>query len=68
MSESVLNDKRILAVDDEPDVLEVLKEEIMSAAPKCLFETATTYRNGHPTSGVVDLRSRHPRYHGRPGI
>ena len=34
MSESVLNDKRILAVDDEPDVLEVLKEEIAAAAPE----------------------------------
>ena len=43
MTESVLNGKRILAVDDEPDVLEVLKEEIMSAAPKCLFDTATTF-------------------------
>ncbi len=43
MSESVLNDKRILAVDDEPDVLEVLKEEMLSAAPKCILETATTY-------------------------
>lgn len=43
MSESILNDKRILAVDDEPDVLEVLKEEILSAAPKCILETATTY-------------------------
>jgi len=44
MTQSVLNDKRILAVDDEPDVLEVLKEEIMTAAPKCLFETATTFK------------------------
>jgi len=43
MSESVLNDKRILAVDDEPDVLEVLKEEIASAAPKSIVETATSY-------------------------
>jgi len=34
MSESILNDKGILAVDDEPDVLEVLKEEILSAAPR----------------------------------
>jgi CheY-like chemotaxis protein len=43
MAQSALDNKRILAVDDEPDVLEVLKEEIMSAAPKCLFETATTF-------------------------
>ncbi len=43
MAESVLNNKRILAVDDEPDVLEVLKEEILAAAPKCSIDTATTF-------------------------
>jgi CheY-like chemotaxis protein len=43
MAQSVLDNKRILAVDDEPDVLEVLKEEIMLAAPKCIFETATSF-------------------------
>ena len=43
MKESILNGKRILAVDDEPDVLEVLKEEIADAAPGCAVETATTF-------------------------
>ena len=43
MSESVLNHKRILAVDDEPDVLEMVKEEIVAAAPKSRVDTATTY-------------------------
>lgn len=43
MKESILNNKRILAVDDEPDVLEVLKEEIATAAPTCTVETALTY-------------------------
>lgn len=43
MAESILNGKTILAVDDEPDVLSVLKEEIFGAAPKCKFEKATTY-------------------------
>jgi len=37
MAESVLNGKRILAVDDEPDVLNILEEEIRIAAPKCQF-------------------------------
>ena len=41
--ESILNGKKILAVDDEPDVLDVLEEEIRDAAPKCEFEKATTY-------------------------
>ena len=43
MSDSILNGKRILAVDDEPDVLTVLEEEILGAAPKCKFEKAITY-------------------------
>ncbi len=57
MSESVLNHKRILAVDDEPDVLEVLKEEILSAAPMCAVDTATTYEGASEllTSWSYDL-------------
>jgi len=43
MGDSILNGKRILAVDDEPDVLTVLEEEILGAAPKCKFEKAMTY-------------------------
>jgi CheY-like chemotaxis protein len=43
MQESILNSKRILSVDDEPDILEVLKEEILSDAPNCIFDTATSY-------------------------
>ena len=43
MGESILNGKRILAVDDEPDVLTVLEEEILGAAPKCKFEKAISY-------------------------
>ena len=43
MAESILNGKAILAVDDEPDVLSTLEEEILIAAPKCKFEKATTY-------------------------
>ena len=43
MKDSVLKDKRILAVDDEPDVLEVLREEITMAVPTCVVDTATSY-------------------------
>src|SRR5690606_11963597 len=35
--------KKILAVDDEPDVLAVLEEEILDACPKCQLDKATTY-------------------------
>jgi CheY-like chemotaxis protein len=40
---SNLNGKRILAVDDEPDVLEVLEDEILGACSKCQFDKVTSY-------------------------
>ena len=43
MSNSILDQKKILAVDDEPDVLHVLKEEIVSNCSDCIFDTASTY-------------------------
>lgn len=43
MSESILNGKNILAVDDEPDVLAVLEEEVIDACPNCVFDKATSY-------------------------
>jgi len=43
MADSILNGKLILAVDDEPDVLTTLEEEILTVAPKCKLEKATTY-------------------------
>ena len=44
MKESILNGKRILAVDDEPDILMVLEEEILQVAPNCKYEKAATYQ------------------------
>jgi len=43
MAESILNGKRILAVDDEPDVLHLLDEEILGACPSCKLDKATSY-------------------------
>jgi DNA-binding NtrC family response regulator len=43
MSKSILDGKKILAVDDEADVLTVLEEEIMDACPKCKFDKANSY-------------------------
>jgi CheY-like chemotaxis protein len=43
MAASILDGKRVLAVDDEPDVLSTLEDEIQAAAPKCKFDKATTY-------------------------
>jgi hypothetical protein len=44
MEESVLNNKWVLGVNSNGDVLNVLKEKILKAAPNCHFEKATTYQ------------------------
>ena len=46
MSESILNNKRVLAVDDEPDVLETLKEQL-EEFDGLIFDTATNYETGY---------------------
>jgi CheY-like chemotaxis protein len=43
MSNSILDQKKILAVDDEPDILDVLEEEIKSSCSDCVFDRATSY-------------------------
>ena len=58
MAESVLNNKRILAVDDEPDILEVLKEEIETAAPTCSRDCAVWF---------IDQSVCHPKHPGLLG-
>ncbi len=46
MSESILSGKRILAVDDEVDVLETL-EDLLCEYPGLILDTATEYENGY---------------------
>lgn len=57
MKGSVLDGKNILAVDDEPDVLAILKEEIMEACPNCQLDTARTYEEAAEKlkQGAYDL-------------
>lgn len=43
MAESILNGKAILAVDDEPDVLAILEDEIKEVCPDSRFDKASTY-------------------------
>jgi len=43
MKKPVLDGKRVLAVDDEPDVLAVLEEEILGSCPECKIDKATTF-------------------------
>ena len=45
MKKSLLDGKRILTVDDEPDVLALLEEEIMEACPTCTVDKATRYED-----------------------
>jgi len=45
MAKSILNGKKILAVDDEPDVLTVLEEEINTECSDCQFDKAATYED-----------------------
>lgn len=54
MKESVLSGKKILAVDDEPDVLDSLSEEIMDTCPSCTLDQATTYEEA-----VQKLKATH---------
>ena len=44
MAESILNGKKILAVDDDPEVLTVLEEEITDECPNCTMDKATNYQ------------------------
>jgi len=46
MSMNVLDDKRILAVDDEPDVLDTL-EDLLDDHPGLIFDRATDYETGY---------------------
>lgn len=62
MTKSPLDGKKILAVDDEPDVLTVIEEEILHACPNCSLDKATTYeqaagmlRSSHYDIVVLDI-------------
>ena len=46
MSESILNGKRILAVDDEADVLETL-EDLLDGYPGLILDQASDYETGY---------------------
>lgn len=43
MKQSILSGKRILAVDDEPDVLTVIEEEVCQQVPDIVIEKAATF-------------------------
>ncbi len=45
MAESILNNKKLLVVDDEPDILAVVEEEIKDACPSCTVDKATNYED-----------------------
>ncbi|HEX2966087.1 MAG TPA: response regulator [Syntrophorhabdaceae bacterium] len=43
MSESVLNNKKLLIVDDEPDILDVVQETILEHSPDTKVDKANKY-------------------------
>ena len=43
MTESILNGKKVLVVDDEPDILAVVEEEIHNACPDTTIEKERTH-------------------------
>jgi DNA-binding NtrC family response regulator len=45
MRGSVLNNKKLLIVDDEPDVLEVIGEEILQSSTDCKIDKASNYKD-----------------------
>ncbi|HVN25866.1 MAG TPA: response regulator [Syntrophorhabdales bacterium] len=57
MSGSILDQRKILAVDDEKDVLDVLEEEITSSCVGCAIDKATSYAEALKLlqSGAYDL-------------
>lgn len=45
MKSSILNHKRLLIVDDETDILDIVSEEILDAAPDAKIDKATNYED-----------------------
>ena len=43
MTESILNHKKLLIVDDEPDVLAVVEQEILQSSPDSKIDKASNY-------------------------
>ena len=43
MTRSIFEGKQILAVADNPDILQVLEEKILEACSNCRLDKATTY-------------------------
>ncbi len=54
MTKSILDEKSILAVDDEPDVLKILEEEILPICPNCKLDKAATYETAAKRLGSTD--------------
>jgi DNA-binding response OmpR family regulator len=46
MAESILNGKKMLIVDDEPDILAIVQEEVLESCPSCTTDKATNFENG----------------------
>ncbi|MCK7469380.1 MAG: hypothetical protein MZU95_00195 [Desulfomicrobium escambiense] len=63
----ILKDKRILAVDDEPDVLDTL-QEILEDYAGLMLDRATDYETGFHLLRSWTYDAGHPGHHGRAGL
>ena len=62
MGTSLLDGKRMLAVDDEPDILDVLREDLEKYGLS--LDTASSYEEGFPEDDLIHLRPGDSRHHG----
>jgi DNA-binding NtrC family response regulator len=53
MVSSILDGKRLLLVDDEPDILTIVEEEILDACPNCRIDKAMNYEDA---SGLLKTK------------
>jgi DNA-binding NtrC family response regulator len=57
MTEAILNNKKLLIVDDEPDILTIVEEEILQSCADCQIDKAIDYETaeGLLTTKEYDL-------------
>lgn len=53
MAQSILNHKKLLIVDDEPDILAIVEEEISQSCPNTIIDKAANYENA---SALLDSK------------
>jgi len=66
MTQSILDGRKILAIDDEPDVLAVLEGGDHVQVPERQVREGHNVRGREETPRIAELRYRCPGHYGRP--